>query len=298
MLKCRRVPVAATTHGSGCCADCCHAIGMTIAAVGLPAFFRLRFMSNFYQRYLAGDHEATWSELVACGPEIFIPPLATHAQDVANEIVDRAFHNLTLIYARLIEFGYEFANDPYVLREATATDQSALHSVEITLGRFPAVLHNWYERVASVDFTQSRRQLFAEGDDPSTVSAVSGLGLNITLVFRRISECLRHRDDLAREGDLECREPQFGGHFFPTGGVATNCEYKGTYLPSHGFDDPLYNEGAGWVRFVEELRKAFRWGGFPCWGMLFNRRRLPTVVPHAPQFLKLLPMLKEGLKPL
>jgi hypothetical protein len=81
----------------------------------------------------------------------------------------------------------------------------------------------------------------------------------------------------------------------PLGGWASNCDPKGFPLPCFGIDAVIYNDGGGDTYFVDELRSAFQWGGFPFWQWAFSKRRFQPPGVYRPNFEKLLPVLKEGL---
>jgi hypothetical protein len=81
----------------------------------------------------------------------------------------------------------------------------------------------------------------------------------------------------------------------PLGGWASNCEPKGFQLPCSGVDAVIYNDGGGDTYFVDELRSAFRWGGFPFWQRSLKKSDFYSPMEYRPNFEKLLPVLKEGL---
>jgi hypothetical protein len=62
------------------------------------------------RRYLAGEHEAVWAEMVALGGRVHEAPFAEDAWAVARETMRRARHNVELLVRRLDELGYGFWN--------------------------------------------------------------------------------------------------------------------------------------------------------------------------------------------
>lgn len=60
------------------------------------------------RRYLAGEHEAVWAELMAMGPSVREAPHLGDAWAVARETMRRARHNVELIIHRLDQIGYRF----------------------------------------------------------------------------------------------------------------------------------------------------------------------------------------------
>ena len=60
------------------------------------------------RRYLAGEHEAVWAEMMALGAEIREPPYFKDACAVATETMRRARHNVELLIRRLDQLQYRF----------------------------------------------------------------------------------------------------------------------------------------------------------------------------------------------
>ena len=65
---------------------------------------------SLLRRYLAGEHEAVWAEMMALGPRVREAPCADDAWAVARETMRRARHNVELIIRRLDQIGYQFWN--------------------------------------------------------------------------------------------------------------------------------------------------------------------------------------------
>ncbi|MGG5817753.1 hypothetical protein [Falsiroseomonas sp. HW251] len=59
-------------------------------------------------RYEAGEHEAVWAEMVACGPRIREAPFAAPAEAVARETMRRVRRNIEILLPRLAAAGYVF----------------------------------------------------------------------------------------------------------------------------------------------------------------------------------------------
>ncbi|HEX4611723.1 MAG TPA: hypothetical protein VH092_26235 [Urbifossiella sp.] len=97
-------------------------------------------------------------------------------------------------------------------------------------------------------------------------------------------------EELRRSGE----GPPKSSGFLPLGGSASNCEPKGFELPCSGVDGVIDTDGNN-TYFVDELRSAFQWGGFPFWKTTFTRPDFFLPVHYRPDFGKLLPVLKEGL---
>jgi hypothetical protein len=275
---------------------------------------------QFLNRYLAGEHVAVWRELIALGNEACHEPLRSEAVRVCEEIVRRAWQNLRTLHGRLLDLGYEFANPSQALVEAGPAAGAEIDQMEQELGTFPLIARVWYQTIGSVDFGQAERQRFFafQGDiRPPAAPEVFGLGSGNVLIFQSLEACraeLRHMDaveaeyfrqmtDAEREQhrqmreEIDTAEPLPAGRpeeFLPLGGSASNCEPKGFPLPCDGVDAIIDSDGCD-TYFVEELRAAFQWGGFPFWKLLLKQPDFFLPVQYRPNFERLLPILQEGL---
>ena len=183
--------------------------------------------------------------------------------------------------------------------------------VEQQLGTLPLFARVWYESIASVDFLQAEAQRF----EP-TESAVGGLGHYSDLVVLSLGAAQRDKIEMVVEGakhraymkvtnprlyqlnyQRDPRDPRSASLFLPTGGVASNCDRKGFLLPCLGVDGIIYNEEAGDVYLVQELRHCFQCGGFPMWGAFLLGAAEPEPLPWVirPNWKRVMPLLKEGL---
>ena len=214
--------------------------------------------------------------------------------------------NLELLHGRLMELGYEFADPGNSFRPATVEDHALIDQIQAEFGELPIILRKWYERFGSVDFRQAESQLCYEKDARAPPGPdVFGLGSHPVLVFLSLGRCLELRRYLAERHASVVKEAQALGHrldsstelgpFLPLGGWASNCEPKGVTLPSGAIDAVLYNDGGGDIYFVNQLRIAFRGGGFPFWLWSLNKKRFYSPYEYRPNFAKLLPRLTEGL---
>jgi len=65
---------------------------------------------SLLRRYLAGEHEAVWAEMMALGPRVREASSIDDAWAVARETMRRARHNVELLIRRLDQIGYQFWN--------------------------------------------------------------------------------------------------------------------------------------------------------------------------------------------
>lgn len=261
---------------------------------------------SYHDRYLQGEHVQVWQELSAIGPAVRTEPLLEEALLVCREIVRRAHHNLRLLHQRLIELGYQFAEEPVALVDAGPAAPAKLAAIEQELGTLPLIARVWYETIASVDFRQADAQRSNQQEfRPYSPGDIYGLGSHPVLVFQSLDRCRAEWLELAAENEEFARHVAETGRgqddlnpfgpFLPLGGWASNCEPKGFNLPSLGVDDVIYDDGGGPITFVEELRRAFRWGGFPFWRWSLSKSDFYSPFEYRPDFARLLPILREGL---
>jgi len=260
--------------------------------------------SRFLERYLTGEHVPVWRELIELGDKVLDEPLRAEALGVCEEIVRRARVNLRTLHGRLLELGYEFADPHAALVDAGPDAAAEIEKVEQELGAFPVFARVWYQTFASINFCQAEQQrVYKEGIRPPEGPDIFGLGSHPVLIFQSLDRCQAQLQHMATEQEEHIRqmkesgeeEPSESGQFLPLGGWASNCDPKGFTLPCFGIDGVIYNDGGGDTYFVDELRSAFHWGGFPFWQWVFKKRDSYSPMEYRPSFEKLLPVLKEGL---
>jgi hypothetical protein len=253
-------------------------------------------MSNYLARYQSGECQAVCRELAHQGAEVYSPSILPDATGVASEIVDRSYRNLCHLLKRLNGLGYLFQHPEDALVEASPKDVAAIETIESSMGRLPLLARKWYERIKSVDFSQLETQLFTKND--SLGSPVSGLGLHTPLVFLSLPKCLSLQEQIRSQAASIGDDLSDFKQFLPLGAWASNSNPKGFMLPSPAFDAEFFNDGAGPIYFVEDLRNAFQWGGFPRWRLLLSGKKQAHPLRHIPAFETILPILRDGLKPI
>jgi hypothetical protein len=266
-------------------------------------------MAHYLDRYLAGDREAVWDELIALGDRVQQAPLLFDAQSVCREVVRRARNNIELLFNRLLKLGYQFADPNSAFVPARPDAANKIAEIERRLGGLPLVVKAWYESMASVDFSQAKEQL-----QGPTGPDINGLGSHAELVMHSLDRCWEswlaickededHRKmmlqikkdnpEVYRTYPANARNPRPRDPFLPTGGAASNCDMKGFRLPSKSVDGVVYDDGEE-ISLVELLRGCFEWGGFPfCKYYAAGNHPLPWEA--RPNFEKLIPLLREGL---
>jgi hypothetical protein len=263
---------------------------------------------RFLERYLEGEHVPVWRELVGLGGGVLDGPLRAEALRVCEEVVRRAGVNLRTLHARLTDLGYEFADPAGALVEAGPEAGGEIDATERELGTLPLIARVWYRAFAAVNFRQADHQrMFPFSGDvrPPAAPDVFGLGSHAVLVFQSLADGraewreMEAADEEDRRRMKEMGQEPFeeatAGRFLPLGGAASNCEPKGFELPCPGVDGVIYDDGGGGTSFVDELRAAFRWGGFPFWQWSLTKPDFFAPLEYRPNFGKLLPVLKDGL---
>ncbi len=229
-------------------------------------------VSTFLSRYLGGEYERVWAELVSLGPGVREQPVAADARDVARETMRRAGENIRRIVERLDRIGYRFGHRPGYEHLATPVVYSPpppdigeqMSRLEAAAGSLPLSLRAWFDVVGSVNLMGWHPDWDGNAfPDPLVVEGPEGW------IFE-------YEDWLdAREQD-----PEWAGGFvlpiapdyYHKANVSGGAPY-GVELPCNAVDAPLVEE---WheVTFVEYLRICFHWGGFPGWERL-DLGRLP-----------------------
>lgn len=218
-------------------------------------------MANYLDRYMKGECESVWTELLRLGDAIQTSPLAMEAQAVANETMERARKNVEMIVSRLNQIGYEFGvypdgellsfqRPPYIPPNKEYLND--LKTMEEVLGPLPLAVKTWCQKVGSVTLL-GRKIGWPEGLDPLVVEFVEGAK----------SE---YKDWKADHADPHWRRSDpFEAPFAPDelhkDNVSGGLPYS-IALPNHRADSVVLHEWHN-TTFVNYLRICFRYGGFP-----------------------------------
>ena len=252
-------------------------------------------MSTFLSRYLAGEYEAVWAELRALGPAVRDEPIASDANAVARETMRRAKENVERIVARLGQIGYRFEiaplstwiPNPDFHRPPSADLGGRIAELEATAGRLPLSLRAWYEIVGEVDL---------EGGHPDWDQRVYSDPLVVEGLAGWDYEYRDWQYDVEGEDVHEPFVLPIAPDFFHKANVSGGAPY-GVALPCESADAILVDE---WheTYFVDYLRIAFRWGGFPGWERLDLGRRPGEHLPASVRPAEHLAYLSDDLLPL
>ncbi|MEA2528317.1 MAG: hypothetical protein QOF73_5544 [Thermomicrobiales bacterium] len=222
---------------------------------------------TWLERYIAGEHEAVWAEMVLRGPQIVDDAGSLRdAEAVAKETMLRIRHNLELLEGRLRQHGFRFAADddrdwPHpALNRPNPDAPSLLGEIEAAVGgRFPLSIRAFIEHVGWVDFN---------GDLPGWSP--------------RLSDGLQIHTDLTGLADLLVDMIEHGYYDDPgVGATQAHLELSADHLhkanisggPPYGLAVPDASADGRWLfddlhpdhTFVEYLRVTIRDGGLPGW---------------------------------
>jgi len=225
----------------------------------------------YYERYLAGEHRQVWLELNALGVGVRADQYAADARAVAYTTMSRVAKNVVTIIERLREIGYEFelesGNQDNVIPFGSArrklwTDTVARERVAPLMpperrlgdmirlqqdaGTMPISLRTWFEIAGSVTLL---------GKHP-VLSPDDGTLRPGPLVIAPFSQVLRAWDDSPPEIGVQ------GQPFMAELAPRLDGQAYSVKLPAPGMDAVLENEPHGYS-FVDYLRLALQWGGFP-----------------------------------
>jgi hypothetical protein len=108
--------------------------------------------ATLLSRYVTGDCQPVWRDLVLLGDAILRPPFRKPAGAVARETMRRVRRNLETIIGRLEAMYYRFDGVP--MRRRTPEEKKVLAGMEL-----PLSLRAWYEEVGVVNFRGVHRKL-------------------------------------------------------------------------------------------------------------------------------------------
>jgi hypothetical protein len=242
-------------------------------------------MPSYLDRYLGGEREAVWAELLALGEVVQDEPTHSDAWAVTRETMIRARHNVALLVERLVSIGYQFAFPEAVWRPPDAASDAMLADFASRFGPLPLSIRAWYEIVGTVDFRGDHPRLsFYHRPDP-----VRGEEIRYPdpLVIEPLDPkwVLEKVEGPAEDDDPDSWIPPLDYHFRPASAppyrayIAPDAIHKANYgggepmsivLPDRGADVILSGTDV-WqdVPFVSYLRICFYWGGFPGLGHWF-----------------------------
>jgi hypothetical protein len=218
-------------------------------------------MTSYVQRYQQGEYEQVWNELLALGSQVREAPLFSEARSVAYTTMERVRRNLDLLIPRLHNLGYVFGFIPHpeedmddleiayppVFTPPDATIRDRISRLERVVGSLPLSVRAFYEVVGGGNLIG--RQPHWEPYDRDALMVEF-------LDERLFKECCAEYDE-----EHGCWYLAIAPDHFFKDGVGGDGAYE-IALPNTAVDAPLLLE---WheTTFVNYLRIALQWGGFP-----------------------------------
>ncbi len=198
-------------------------------------------------RYLAGEHEAVWRDLVALDAAVRENPNAADALAVAYETMSRVEANVRMVSSRLTEVGFTKSDGPLHVPPDHEVD-TKIRQLEKAAGTLPLSLRAFYQVVGSVDWIGKHASLSAAKSplctDPLVVEPIE-----------RVLEASDYFGDGKEKWIVIAPDALMKAE--TSGGDPYVIE-----VPNTAADGILRFEEHG-LYFVEYLRLVFRFGGFP-----------------------------------
>lgn len=217
-------------------------------------------MGQYLERYLAGECQPVWDELLAQGAAIREEPLASEAWAVAQETMRRVRHNIELLIPRLDWLGYCFgevwdfegpngtASDPIFLPPPPDTARALDKLEERVGGPLPLSLRAFYLEIGGVNFIGTYPAWRYFDIDPLYVSSLADAeGSSLDSEPEPRADGLTELS-LSPDSCMKYEVSGGDGYFL----LVPNASIDGL------FDDGRHN-----TTFVDYLRICFRSGGIP-----------------------------------
>lgn len=203
-----------------------------------------------YDRYLAGEHEKVWKELVELGGMAVDDKHAADALAVAYETMERVKTNVGTLVQRLRTAGYRFQGEPHILPDKRTW--KALKKLQKVAGPLPLSLRAFYDVVGAVDFM---------GRHPSLQPTDAAFSPDPLVVYGADeAEQLLDQFEPDEDGSTQII---LAPDYLHKANVSGGDPYS-IAVPAPVADAPVESEPNS-VNFVEYLRLVFAWGGFPGW---------------------------------
>ena len=207
------------------------------------------------ERYLAGEHQQVWSELMQAGDDVRRDPLAADALAVAYETMTRVHENVRLLVERLGALGYRFSSNPPHQPPGKKTWKE-LQQLERLVGPLPLSLRAFYDVVGGVDLV-GRHPSLVPRNRWWTRKRASSIPPDPLLVYG-VSDALQEAESL---DDEEREEITLAPDDLHKENVSGGDPYT-IAVPDGRADAIVLNERHD-LLFVDYLRLCCRLGGFP-----------------------------------
>ena len=217
----------------------------------------------FFERYEAGDREGAWAGLQGLGPQVREDPYAADGLAVAYETMARARANVETIAQRLAGMGYRFFHymkpvSAPILRRPPKNALSQVLRMEEEVGPLPLSIRAWFAISGEVELTGVHPQLSFIRDRSSERSELEwDLVFTDPLVIYGVEDARKSVEHMGSVCFSDCGSAKAGSH--DGGDPYTLMHETGSAdCLVHGFLNVSEK-----ITFVQYLRRAFDWGGFP-----------------------------------
>jgi len=216
-----------------------------------------------FSRYQAGECERVWLELQSLGPLVREDPYAADALAVAYETMARARANAERLARRLGEIRYDFYSGPRpvegaILRPPDATAWEQILDLEERAGPLPLSIRAWFAVGGHVELTGVHPALsFIAGAAPGMSAIEEARVFSDPVVIYGVSDAAKCFEYTGRICFSDCASVKAqcndGGDPY-----TLLLHTAGADCLIHGFLDKTKP-----ITFVQYVRRAFIWGGFP-----------------------------------
>jgi hypothetical protein len=188
--------------------------------------------------------------MLAAGDSLRSAPLWEEAVAVAEETMNRARSNVERLLENLPELGYELWEPERAFVPPPAEVSRRLDKLETTVGVLPLSLRTWFEHVGSVNLMGEHPKWGYKYLDPLVVEFEPDY---LPAEF----------EDWQADRDSETFQVEVAPDYLHKADVSGGGPY-GLEVPNEAVDG-LFREEFHETTFVDYLRIAFRWAGFPGW---------------------------------
>lgn len=235
------------------------------------AAFREAGSLPLLDRYLAGEHVQVWNDLLALGDKVRSEAHAADALAVAYETMHRVDQNVRILAERLTALGYRFvepgsrsglfglgkpkSHAPHVPPAPDSADRIA-ELEDVAGGPIPLSLRAFFDVVGAVNFT----------GEHATLAPANAEGAADPLMVYGVQDAIDCVEGGIGDDEDEDGEPRLYV-LAPDALHKANISGGDPYaiaLPAPLADALVEGEPHG-VNFVDYLRIAIGWGGFPGW---------------------------------
>ncbi|GAC1370835.1 MAG: hypothetical protein NVS2B12_22130 [Ktedonobacteraceae bacterium] len=257
-------------------------------------------MADFLERYLAGECEQVWDELLEMGDQVRAEPLYSETLEVARETMRRVRKNCETLILRLETIGYKFGYDwaspahtaevrsqPPRLGTPAADIQDRLVQLERAGAVSPISLRAFYEIVGALNFVGVRTiamDKFEYGDDVFIEGDKEELADRVDIELDALYVAALD-PQLTSETFRAWQRKEEAPYTLIVGYEAADKYFQselGTFLievPGPQADAQLLSEGGYGMTFVEYLRYAISSGG------LLSTSEAPILAEQTLEFL-------------